>query len=234
MTTHPPDAETGTRKPGPKQGNRQLRMTCARRATFLSVLRESGGNFAEASRRATPHSKATRTAPGYSSFKGLYQRDLTFAAEVDRVMVLVTEDIESELHRRAVTGWEEPVFGKGQRIIDYDGKPAVIRKFSDNLLLARARAVLPQYRDKKLLDVVHSGSIAHTTGHLQIASADLNALNPEQRGQLTGILRTIQDARRGDDVPALTYDPGEVIDADFTDADDGDTLACLERVEAND
>ncbi len=110
MTTYKPDAETGARKAGPKQGNRQLKMTRARRETFLSVLRTSGGNFAEASRTATPHSKATRTAPGYSSFKGLYQRDLTFAAEVDRVMVLVTEDIEAELHRRAVTGWDEPVY----------------------------------------------------------------------------------------------------------------------------
>ncbi len=238
MTTYPPDELTGARKAGPKQGNRQLRMTQTRRATFLSVLRTSGGNFAEASRRATPHSKATRTAPGYSSFKGLYQRDLTFAAEVDRVMVLVTEDIEAELHRRAVTGWDEPVYQKGARVMDTDadGKPvkASIRKFSDNLLLARARAVLPQYRDKKLLDVVHSGSIAHTTGHLQIASPDLAALNPEQRTALTDVLHTIQAARReGGDVPQIEYQPGEVFDADFTEVDDGDTLACLERVEAD-
>ena len=173
-----------------------------------------------------------------SSFKQLYQRDLTFAAEVARVMVLVTEDIEAELHRRAVTGWDEPVYQKGERVMDTDsdGKPvkASIRKFSDNLLLARARAVLPQYRDKKLLDVVHSGSIAHTTGHLQISSSDLAALNPEQRTALTGILHTIQAARREDgDVPAIEYQPAEILDADFTEIDDGNTLACLERVEAS-
>jgi hypothetical protein len=184
------------------------------------------------------HLEGRTGALRYSSFKGLYQRDLTFAADVDRVMQLVTEDIEAELHRRAVTGWEEPVYQKGARVMDTDeaGNPvkASIRKFSDNLLLARARAVLPQYRDKKLVDVVHSGSIAHTTGHLTIASSDLAALSEIERKALTGILHTIQAARKGDDaVPALTYDPGEVLDAVFEEIDDGDTQAALNRVEAS-
>ena len=71
-TINKPDDMTGSRAVGPKRDNRRLEMTEIRRQTFLSVLRESGGNFAAASRAATPHSQASRTAPGYSSFKRLY------------------------------------------------------------------------------------------------------------------------------------------------------------------
>ena len=74
----------------------------------------------------------------------------------------------------------------------------------------------------------------HTTGHLQISSSDLAALSESERKALTGILHTIQAARREDgDVPAIEYQPGEVIDADFTDVDDGDTLAVLNTLEAS-
>ena len=90
-----------------------------------------------------------------------------------------------------------------------------------------------KYNEKK--QVQHSGTITHgTAGHLQITSQDLIALNSEQRTALTGILKVIQNARREDDaVPALTYEPTEVLDADFEEVDDGDTMAVLNRMEAD-
>lgn len=52
------------------------------------------------------------------------------------------EWLEAEVHRRAVIGWVEPIFGK-------DGMVGVKRKFSDTLLAMRARALAPdRYGDK--------------------------------------------------------------------------------------
>jgi len=48
--------------------------------------------------------------------------------------------IQQAIHDRAIEGWEEPVYYKGEEI----GK---IRRYSDRLLLAQAKRHIPEYRD---------------------------------------------------------------------------------------
>ena len=56
--------------------------------------------------------------------------------------------LEEELHRRAVTGWEEPVFHKGQ------ATGAYIRRFSDRLLEIILRRRMPDlYRDNARIEM---------------------------------------------------------------------------------
>lgn len=195
----------------------QLRMSPERKNAFLAALRESGGIMATACRAASPHSprlNASGTPACWSSFRAAMERDPSFNASVQEVLEQCRDDVEAEIHRRGQLGWTEPVFQKGERVLDHDGTPAVIRKFSDNLLLARARALMPsRYNEKR--QVEHTGTIMHgAAGHLQITSADLVALNEPQRDQLSGILKVIQAARKGE-TPALEHHPAEVIDADF-------------------
>lgn len=53
--------------------------------------------------------------------------------------------LEEEARRRAVDGVVEPVFYKGEQVVDVRGKPTGIRKYSDQLLIA----LLKGYRPKK-------------------------------------------------------------------------------------
>lgn len=59
-------------------------------------------------------------------------------------------NIEAEIHRRGVQGWQEPVWQMGQ----YCGK---ITKYSDTLLIFYAKRRMPEYRDHQHIE--HSGSI---------------------------------------------------------------------------
>jgi hypothetical protein len=85
-----------------------------------------------------------------------------YAAEFEAARPQVADMIESELHRRAIEGWDEPVYNGGKRAVDFvlgpDGQPqrdaagkvmafpASIRKYSDACLLAMAEARVPGYK----------------------------------------------------------------------------------------
>lgn len=208
-------------------------MTEKRKAEFLRAFREVGGIWAAACRKvahpdADPEKLRSKHPPAMSSFRALAARDPEFGAQIQEILQECRDMVEAEIRRRGELGYTDYVYQKSEQVFNRDGTPAVIHRYSDNLLLARARALMPEkYSERK--NVQHRGHITHgMAGHLQIESADLTALNVEQRKQLTGILKTIQESRR--DVPAITYDPGEeILDVDFEDIDDGDTMALLER-----
>ena len=202
----------------PTKDHPRQTMSPGRRAEFLRVFRECGGIWATACRRVAHPARskakmATKHPPALSSFRALAARDPEFGAAIEEILQDCRDDVEREIMRRGQEGYTDNVYQKGEQVFNRDGTPAVVHKFSDNLLLARARALMPdKYSEKK--SVHHSGHISHgTAGHLTIATADLRALNASERKQLTSILGTIQEARG--DTKALEYQPGEVLDADF-------------------
>jgi hypothetical protein len=67
--------------------------------------------------------------------------DQDFAMAWEKAHRLGSEAIEDEIVRRGVQGVEEPVFYQGQAV-------ASVRRYSDPLLLAAAKARLPHYRDR--------------------------------------------------------------------------------------
>ena len=57
------------------------------------------------------------------------------------------ESIEAEIYRRGVTGWDEPVYYKGERV-------DTIRRYDHTLLIFLAKGLMPEkYRER----VEHSG-----------------------------------------------------------------------------
>ncbi len=62
--------------------------------------------------------------------------------------------IRAELFRRAVQGVEEPVVSAGKLVRNIDGTPLTVRKYSDALMAALAKARLAEFKDKPV--EVHS------------------------------------------------------------------------------
>lgn len=65
---------------------------------------------------------------------------------------LYRQTIRQAIHDRAVDGWEEPVYWKGELT-------GTIRRFSDRLLELQAKRHCPEYRDRSQLDVNVAGGV---------------------------------------------------------------------------
>ncbi len=75
--------------------------------------------------------------------------DPDFAAAWDEAMEQAADHLEAEARRRAVDGWDEPVYYLGRRV-------GLVRKFSDTLLIFLMKGARPEkYRDRQQLE--HTG-----------------------------------------------------------------------------
>jgi len=83
---------------------------------------------------------------------GLTKNDEDFKFAYDMALQVYRERLECEIHRRAVDGWDEPVFYRGSEC-------GTIRKHSDNLLMFQAKRHIPEYREKQQVDVNVSGGV---------------------------------------------------------------------------
>ncbi|HKX80106.1 MAG TPA: hypothetical protein VJM34_16445 [Novosphingobium sp.] len=97
------------------------------------------GIVARAARAASPGSPGGAA----STFKDERQRDPAFADAWEEALDTARAEIDHEIYRRAVEGYDEPVFGGKYR----EQVVGTIRRYSDRLLELRARAMLPGYRD---------------------------------------------------------------------------------------
>jgi hypothetical protein len=111
------------------------------RATFLGAL-EASGNISAAARRAgVGRATAYRHRAGESDFRAAW----------DEALEVATDALEAEARRRALEGWEEPVFFNGQEC----GR---VRKYDSTLLIFLLKAHRPEkFRDHAA--VQHSGDL---------------------------------------------------------------------------
>lgn len=77
-----------------------------------------------------------------------------FASAWDAAMEQASDYLEAEARRRAVDGWEEPVF--------YQGEPTgLVRKFSDTLLIFLLKGARPEkFRDRSQTELTGPGGSA--------------------------------------------------------------------------
>jgi Homeodomain-like domain len=74
------------------------------------------------------------------------EHDEAFVLALAEAEIEAKDAVELEIRRRAIEGWNDPVYQMGVRV-------GSIRKYSDVLLIFLAKRLMPEYRDKVTLDV---------------------------------------------------------------------------------
>lgn len=102
------------------------------------------------------------------------EKDQKFAKEWDDAIERAKDVARSSIYKRGIMGWMEPIVSMGQVVceqqplLDQDGNPQLdkrgkpimvkgdpimIRKWSDSLAMAYAKANLPEYKDKPQVNI---------------------------------------------------------------------------------
>ena len=114
----------------------------ARKNRFLKTLAKTG-RITESADIANVSCEAIRV---------WRKEDEEFAERFAEAEMRYCDKIEKEVERRAIDGWDEPVFQNGVEV----GKK---KRFSDMLLLALTKSRLKKYRDKVEVDAKITGQV---------------------------------------------------------------------------
>lgn len=99
-------------------------------------------------------------------------KDKDFQADCEIALERHRNTITAEVRRRAVEGWNEPVY-QGGKLVGYK------HVASDRMMEMHAKRHVPEYRDK--FGVEHSGDVGITTGVLVIPTALVPGVTPKLR-----------------------------------------------------
>jgi hypothetical protein len=107
--------------------------------------------------------------------------DPEFAAACDDAYEMYKEQvIETEVHRRGIEGWDEPVY-QGGRVV------GSVRKYDSALLLAHARRHIPEYREKYQVELDVTARVLVVPGMLgMVAATEAQWEEVHRGGQVTG------------------------------------------------
>jgi hypothetical protein len=83
-------------------------------------------------------------------FTSSRKADPAFASVWQEAEEIATDRLEEEARRRAVEGIAEPLVSAGKLVRDDDGQPILVRRYSDNLLLALLKAHRSPRREKSV------------------------------------------------------------------------------------
>jgi hypothetical protein len=119
----------------------RTKLTDRAREQFLAVVAKTA-NVSEACRRIN----MSRT--GVHNARNAHPE---FAAAWDEALEVATDALAREARRRAIEGWNEPVFHQGR-------KCGVIRRYSDRMLELLLKAHRPE-KFRERLDMNHSGRV---------------------------------------------------------------------------
>lgn len=112
-----------------------------------------------------------------SHFRRLRTDNEEIQALVDEAMSIYHDRLRWTIHNRAVDGWEEPVFYRGEEV-------GSVHKFSERLLEMQARRHMPEYRDRAQMDVNVAGGVLVVHAPVMSREEWLKQ-HAEQNGELT-------------------------------------------------
>lgn len=132
MNQNPPEKRSQHAKPGPVKHSGKGRTPSEEQ--FQSFLENYSltGLLGHSARAADMSPESVRRRR---------MNDEEFAKACEEALQTYRETLEMEVHRRAVKGWDEPVYQKGEFV-------GTIRRYSDRLLELQVKRHVPEYRDK--------------------------------------------------------------------------------------
>jgi hypothetical protein len=133
--------------------------------------------------------------------------DAVFAAKYKDATDQAADRLEQEAVRRAVDGWDEPVYQMGAQV-------GVVRKFDSGLLMFLLRAKKPEFKDKLQVDGNVSGGVHLTLDEFRDRLAEAR----ERAGGATGETGGQSPGAGGEDTTDRTdgTEPGAGTDAPTT------------------
>ena len=140
---------------------------------YLEMLEKCGGHHKAAQAAGLPYRAVALFAKDCPDFKLL----------VDEALERYRENIELEIHRRGVEGWDVPVFGGREK----DRVVGSIRQFDGKLLELHAKRHIPEYREK------FEGELKITAGVLVVPAVQKTPQDwAAQHGGAPGTLPPVQ------------------------------------------
>lgn len=94
---------------------------------------------------------------GYDQFLKLRKTVKQIEDLAEAAQEYYRQKISHTVHDRAIHGWDEPVYYKGDVV-------GHVRRFSDRLLELQAKRHCPEYRDKSQMDLNVAGGVLLITG----------------------------------------------------------------------
>ena len=119
---------------------RKVNLTPARQQRFITALSKTGSVTKAAALAGTSRTRVYE----------LRKIDPAFAATWEDAEEVAADRLEDEARRRAVEGVPEPLVSGGKLVRSDDGQPIMVRRYSDNLLLALIKAHRPPPRQRSV------------------------------------------------------------------------------------
>jgi len=160
---------------------RKLKLTPERQQHFIKALAET----------ASVTNAAVLAGTSRTRVYELRKMDPTFAAAWEEAEESAADRLENEARRRAVEGVPEPLVSAGKLVRDDDGQPIMVRRYSDNLLLALIRARRPPPRERSVrfqLPALRSTADAADAVAAIAAAVASGAITPGEAAELSRLV----------------------------------------------
>jgi len=168
-----------TKKPAPKKRPRQKRVKPA----FVDDPKMQAAVCASFAEHGTVLAASKECGVSCETIRLARRDNPDFAQAMEEAWEQFGEMVAAEVKRRAVDGWEEPVFQKGELI-------GHVRKFSDRLLELMAKRTNAEFKERVALEAKGTVNVDHQ--HTHTVTHNLAALTIEQQESLLAMLETME------------------------------------------
>ena len=155
--------------------NRTLRTPQRARDAFMAAL----------DRGMTVSGACKAASMGRSTAYGLRATDEAFAKAWNEAIDTGTDVLEDEAFRRACEGVVEPIISGGRQVLDGEGKPMTLRRYSDSLMVTLLKARRPE-RFRERSTVESNVTVAADPG--PAIREVLKTMTQQERDVLRGVL----------------------------------------------